>query len=578
MSPLPPELTGARGVARAIATETRFVFGIPGGHMMTVFDALRDEQSHVRTVLVREEALGSVMAEAYGRLTAEPTVVMGQGAWVLGNGSIGIMEAHLGSSPVVILVDATEGGAFAHHGSYQSGSGEYGSYDLLGALRAITKRTFYALTPEQAVQMTQLAFKHATTGEPGPVAVVFHSSALAGQIGREGRAPQVRLGASFRSTRAVPAAVDEVAAAAGAIAASRRPVIVAGSGVRLSRASDQLRDYAEQADIPVATTAAGKGVFPEDHALALGVMGTFGHASANIAVGDADLVLAVGTKLGAGDTAQENPALIDGGRQVLVQVDVEPLNVGWTQQVRHAVIGDAGLVLTALGKSEPRPFGAGRERVEAIRARHGYFEDVPSLPGPGIRGRRVAQLLSRLLPPEASVTCDAGENRLFMLHDFQVRSSGSFLQPNAGGGMGYAVPAGLAARLARPSSPVVAVCGDGGFAMTLHGLMTSVEQGLPLVVVVFNNQALGWVLNGQGDQPFASTFHDFDLAAIASAIGCAARTAENEQELRGALEDALESPASTVVVVRTTLDDKFGDIISPLAGRDAESADPGEDH
>lgn len=240
MKPPPIGWTGAHGVAGVIATETKFVFGIPGGHMMAVFDALRDEQSHVRTVLVREEALGSVMAEAYGRLTAEPTVVMGQGAWVLGNGGIGIMEAHLGSSPVVILVDATEGGAFAHHGSYQSGSGEYGSYDLLGALRAITKRAFYALTPEQAIQMTQLAFKHATTGQPGPVAVVFHSAALTGRIGQEDRAPQVRVETSYRSTRAVPPPAEEVAAAAVAIAAARRPVIVAGSGVRLSRASDQL--------------------------------------------------------------------------------------------------------------------------------------------------------------------------------------------------------------------------------------------------------------------------------------------------------------------------------------------------
>src|ERR1019366_4895459 len=106
----------------------------------------------------------------------------------------------------------------------------------------------------------------------------------------------------------------------------------------------------------------------------------------------------------------------------------------------------------------------------------------------------VAQLLSHLLPAETIVTCDAGENRLFMLHDYQARSAGSLLQPSGGGGMGYAVPAAMAARLAAPSRPVFAVCGDGGFAMSLHGLMTSVEQDLPVVVVVLNNQALGWVL------------------------------------------------------------------------------------
>jgi acetolactate synthase-1/2/3 large subunit len=145
---------------------------------------------------------------------------------------------------------------------------------------------------------------------------VFHSASLTGQMGEAGGVPRPHLDRSFRSTRYLAADTGELAAATAAISRAARPVIVAGSGIRLSRAYDQLRDFAARADIPVATTAAGKGVFPEDHELALGVMGTFGHASANAGVGDADLVIAIGTKLGATDTAQEHPKLIDGDRQV----------------------------------------------------------------------------------------------------------------------------------------------------------------------------------------------------------------------------------------------------------------------
>ena len=160
------DITGAAGVARIIASlEEPVVLGIPGGHMMSVFDALWSHQDGVRTLLLREESLATVMAEAIGRLTSQPAVVMGQGAWVLGNAGIGIMEAHTGSSPMLILIDATEGGSFSHHGPYQSGYGDYGAYDIVNGLRAITKRVFVALDPVQAIQMTQLAVKHAVAGQ-----------------------------------------------------------------------------------------------------------------------------------------------------------------------------------------------------------------------------------------------------------------------------------------------------------------------------------------------------------------------------------------------------------------------------
>ena len=138
--------------------------------------------------------------------------------------------------------------------------------------------------------------------------------------------------------------------------------------------------------------------------------------------------------------------------------------------------------------------------------------------------------------------------------------------------MGYAIPAAMAAALIG-NRPAYAVCGDGGFAMTLHGLMSAVENQLRITVVVFNNRALGWVLHGQGNKPFASTFADFDLAGIAAAIGCAASTVTNENDLRNALKESIDNPGTTVIVARTSLEDSFLDVASSLSGRHAESVD-----
>jgi acetolactate synthase-1/2/3 large subunit len=184
----------------------------------------------------------------------------------------------------------------------------------------------------------------------------------------------------------------------------------------------------------------------------------------------------------------------------------------------------------------------------------------------------VVQVLTEEVPPDSVMTCDAGENRLFMLHDFVVGPGGTLLQPNGGGGMGYAIPAALAAALAG-DRPVYAVCGDGGFAMTMHGLMSAVENQLRITVVVLNNRALGWVLHGQGEKPFASQFADFDLAGIAAAIGCAATTVSSENELRQALKEAAANPGVSVIVARTSLEDTFLDVASPLSGRHVESVD-----
>lgn len=558
------ELTGAQAVARVISQQDQpVVLGIPGGYTGYIYDALYSLQDEVNTLLVRQESIATVMAEAQGRLTGRPAFVIAQGAWVLGNGSIGVMEAHLGSSPMVILIDATDGGDFSHHGPYQGGMGSYGSYDLPTAMKAITKQTFVALSPIQALQMTQLAIKHATTGEPGPVAVIFTAPSLTDSITPQSKPPAFP-DRTYASVAAPVASDTAIEAAAALISGAASPVIIAGNGVRVAQAESVLEDFAQSLQIPVATTPAGKGVFAEDHVLATGVIGGFGHAAANKAVGEADMILALGTKLGASDSANANPSLIDPNRQKIAHIDVEPLNLAWTFPSDAPVQGDLADALPRLQARLGEYEGNGEARARAAKEGTDYYARPFNSSRGQVSGRDVVRTLSESLPPDSILTCDAGENRLFMLRDFQSKSGGTVLQPNGGGGMGYAVPAAMAAALNYKGRTAVAVCGDGGYAMSLHAIMSAIELGLNIIVIVLDNGVLGWVYNGQGDRRIACEFQDFDYASIAASMGCMASCVDDLSDFEDALSSARQHSGVSVIVAKTTTDDRYQDILARI--------------
>lgn len=549
------------------------IFGMPGGNAGQIYNALYDQKSTIRTVLVREEPKAGVMAEVYGRLTGKPGVALAQGAFLAG-ATMGAIEGHLSSSPMLLLGDLSDHAPFSQHGPYQSGAGEYGAWDAKGLFSAITKQTFVALNPAHAVQCTQLAIKHALTGERGPVAVLYHSQALRGRVGPDTNPP---LYSTETYLPGPPATADGAAVeqAARLLAEAARPVIVAGNGVRVSQAYAELTALAERLGAPVATTAGGKGTFAETHDLALGTCGNFGAPLANAVLGAADVVLVVGSKLGVTDTVYGNPKLLDPRRQTLIQIDVEPKNASWTIPAEIPLIGDAKAVLTQLsaaltGRIAKDKFDAATAQVRSARQQYGFFNPLeftssvtPILP------QRVIKELHNAVANDAIVACDAGENRIFMTHFFQTKGQGTFLQPAGVGGMGYAMPAALAAKLLYPQRQVIAVSGDGGFAIGMNGLMTALEENIPIVSVVFNNNALGWVKHGQGERNIACDFLNFDHATIARAMGCHGIRVEDPRQLAPALQEALHNDKPTVVDVHTSLSESFVKVTSPLVGERA---------
>lgn len=543
------------------------VFGMPGGNTVwSLFDALVDNRDRIRTVSVREESIATIMAEVAGRLTGRPAVASGQGAFLLTSAGVEILEGLLTGSPMLVLSEFSDRAPFTHHAPYQAGLGGYGNWDARATIAGYTKQVLVAHQPVEAVQITQLAIKHSLLGQPGPVAVLYHSLALEGRVGPKAT-PRLYSTGPYLPAEGFSPSPALIASAIELLARAERPVILAGNGARLAR--EELRHLAERLGAPVATSPSGKGVFPETHPLALGLYGTFGLEAANAVVAEADFVLAVGTKLSPSDTANENPALLDPERQTFVQIDVEPRNASWTFPCDLVLVGDAAWVLQQLDAAADEIRLPEFDGVRRVAQAHGHFRsfEVPesgSSASPLVPQRIVAEL-TRAVPNGAVVTADAGENRLFLMHHFRTKDAVDLLQPAGTGGMGYAIPAALAAKAIHPDRPAVAVCGDGGFAMTMNGLMTAVEERLPIEVVVLNNAALGWVLHGQGTRVNASKFGQFDHAAVARALGCDGVRVERADEFPAALDRGLAAKRPFVIDVATSLDYSFQSIRSNLA-------------
>jgi len=573
---LPDEIDVPHAIVRVLEEAgIQFVFGMPGGDTGRIFDALHDSKA-IQTVLVRHEQVGSIMAEMYGRLTGKPGVVMGQGIFLACNALFGTLEAVKGASPMLLLGDFTDMAPFMHHSPYQSGTGEHGNHDLRNLLSSATKYTAAVSEPKQAVQTIQLAIKHATTGTPGPVAVVFSSRSLGGTV-KTRRPPRVHETTRHLAYGTAKPAASDVTQVADAILAASSPVIIAGNGVHAARAWTELAELADLMAIPVATTATGKSAMAEIHPQALGVFGNWGQAVANEVVSNADAVLVVGSRLAPTDTCFENPELLDADRQVFLQIDVEPLNVSRHYPVKGAIVADARDALAALlAELKPRVTtarrDAGRRRtahLAELKTLHRFFaepeqraEDVP------LRPERVITELGRRLGERALVTMDAGANRLYMTHYFQSRGPGIVYQPSSIGGMGYALPAAMAAKLASPERDCVAVCGDGGFAMTMNALFTAAQYRIPVVTVVLNNSVLGWVKDGQrrrGNRFIASELGRNDYARIAQAMGCVGIRVESVKDLVGELGRVNGAKEPIVLDVVTTEDAPFWQVQSPFA-------------
>ena len=533
-----------------------YVFGIPGGGTGQIFQLLYGREDRIKVILARHEQSAAIMADAYGRAAGKPAVVMGQGLFIGSNAAFGIMEAMLSSSPMLVLTDTSDGGA-AQRPANQSGAGEYGSIDLPNIFKSMSKYTALAASPKEAVLATQTAIKHAVSGRPGPASVVMRSAAIAGEVDLEAP-PFIHHAAGFLNTAKPESAPADVARVVQILAESRRPVLVAGNGVHVAGAHNQLRELAELWGMPVATSYKGKSAIAETHPLSVGMVGTYGQAAANRIVGEADTVIVVGALLRSQETVRERPDIFDPRRQRVVQIDIDERNAGWSFPVEAGLIGDAGSILNQLvaaSQDAAQSGAAARQEwtgaLAARKAAMGFYAD-PEMgrDSSPVTPQRLVSVLQANSDPATVYALDAGNNRTWMAHLYQAQQPATFYCPGGTAGMGWALPAAVGLKLVYPDRPVTAVTGDGGYMMTVNALSTAMQYDLPIVCVVFNDNALGMVLDHQPrGQEIASEFYPTDNAAVARGFGAFGVHIEDSRDLPDALRAAQESGRPAVVDV-----------------------------
>lgn len=536
-------MNAAEAIVRMlIESGVRHVFGLPGDTSMDLYDALYQHRSELTHVLTRDERSASFMADAYGRVSGRLAVVespSGGGATYV---VPGIAEAQ-GSSTA--LLSFTTDVPIA-----EEGRNVLTELDQESLFRPVTKWSTRIKTAESAPEVLRRAIRTATSGRPGAVAVSLPADVLKGDVDETMvyGLPDLIDVPSYR-TRPDP---EQISRAAALIDQASRPVIVAGGGVRISGAWNELTVLAEACNIPVGTSINGKGSVPETSPVSLGVVGGNGaRPYANEIVASADLVIFIGTRTDSVTTLDWSLPAPDGPR--MIHIDVDPWQPGNTYRAEVGVVGDAQLALRDLLEAVDVSTPLIRERrgwLEEIgRLKHAYFEEAAvraaSTSRP-IKPQRVLAALRQLLDPETVIVADPGTPTPFLSAEYPLQQAGRWtVIPRAHGGLGYAIPAVVGAYYAAAGRRVVGMCGDGSFGMSAGELETISRLGLPITLIQFNNAAFGWIKELQhlyhGDRFLSVDFNAVDYAMIARGFGLEAIQVSDPEQVEPALQRALDS-------------------------------------
>ena len=537
--PVPASIAIARALIDGGVTH---VYGIPGGYTIKIFEALRDTDG-IDAVLAPSEQIAACMADMHGRLTGRPAVLSGQGAFIAGTGSFGIMEAYLSGTPMVIITEMTDHG-LPQHNATQSITGDYESVDLPAILRAMTKFTTVATTPNEAVHGVQLALHHALSGRPGPAAVIGRLDAFYGTAdpaGRPSYAHTIRVH-DRAPTRPTPGVI---AAVASRLRDAKRPVIVAGNGTH--GCYDGLDALARRAATPVVTTQKARGVLADVHPWAGGMLGPFGSPVAYGLLRQADMVLVLGSRLNPADTMMESPDIFSVDRQNIVQVDCVAEHLGRAIPVTTGIVADMHEFLDALLPE----IGVDEDVVdrrwallEALRS-SGDDEAELAVSSSPMRPQRVVGVLNDLLGERHRLVLDAGNNRIFHYRYLKLPAPGRLHMCGGHLGMGWGPSAAIGAALLRPDDRVLSIVGDGGMQMALPALAFAAAHRLAITFIVMNNGVLGNVLDAQKAGRYAVDLPSIDYTAVAQAFGLSARRVDNDTALDEAVRfaDHLDGPA-----------------------------------
>ena len=522
-----PLMTGGQALARSLYREgVRVIFGLPGVQIYHAVDALYD-QPDIRFITVRHEQATSYMADGFSRAGGGIGVAMMVPGPGLLNASAGISTAYSASSPILVVCGQIERDLIG---------GDRGMLhevnDQLDFLGPITKHARRILDPAEIPEAVHESFYYLKTGRPRPVEIEIPPETLA----QEGDVDLLEPA----DLRRPAASTESVAEGARIINEAMRPLIWAGGGVIASGASEVLQKVAEHLQVPVITTAEGKGAISDRHPLALGALRLRNDPVAKEPP-NFDVILAVGTRLAF-------PAWLNG--QKVVQIDIDEAEVGRNYADTHKIVGDARLTLEAMhsqltSMAPPRPNAAAE--TAALRKRRSETALRVEPQDSYLAAVRAA------MPDDGILISGMTQMGYYARGFYPTYQPKSFITSSYSGNLGYAFPTALGAKVAQPDKAVVALSGDGGFMFNSQELSTAVQYGINAVVVVFNDNAYGNVLRDQVNRFNGRTLgvdlHNPDFMKLCEAYGARGMRAEGPEQLEGAIKDAISGERPTLIEV-----------------------------
>ena len=528
-------LNGSQIVCESLLREgVEVIFGLPGGAILPLYQTL-PEYPQLRHILVRHEQGAAHAADGYGRVTGKPGVAWATSGPGATNLVTGIATAQMDSVPMVIVTGQVSRASI--------GSDAFQETDTTGITLPITKHNYLVMNAADIPRAIKEAFHIASTGRPGPVLVDIPKDVFLEEAEFE-YPDEVDLPGYNPTLEGHPAQIKR---AAKLIAEAQRPVILAGHGIIISQAYDEVRELAEKAQVPVITTLLGIGSFPDDHLLCVGMPGMHGMAYASLAIEEADLLIALGMRFDDRITGKTAAFAINSKK---IHVEIDPSEIGKNVNVDVPIVGDLKLVLRELNRRvKPATHVEWVQRIEDLKRDHPSMlvRDTDKL-----IPQYVVKELSDATNGDAIVVTGVGQHQMWAAQHYTYRHPRSLITSGGSGAMGYEVPGAMGAQVGRPDKVVWSVAGDGGFQMTMAELATLVENNIPVKFAIINNSFLGMVRQWQEffyHKSYVATgySHNPDFVKLAEAFGMLGIRVTDKTQVRSAIMQAMEYDGPALV-------------------------------
>jgi len=546
MSTNPEQITGAQSLIRSLEyAGADVVFGIPGGAILPAYDPLMDS-TKVRHILVRHEQAAGHAAEGYAAATGRVGVCMATSGPGATNLVTPIADAYMDSVPMVAITGQVPSSAI--------GTDAFQEADIRGITMPITKHNYLVTDPAEIPRAVAEAFHVASTGRPGPVLVDVSKDALQAMTSFDWPT-DISLPGYHPVTKPHSKQIRE---AARMIVDAKRPVLYVGGGVIRANGSAQLRQLAELTGIPVVTTLMARGVFPDSHALNLGMPGMHGTVAAVGALQKSDLLITLGARFDDRVTGKLSSFAPDAA---VIHADIDPAEISKNRTADVPIVGDAAEVMTELIAAIGEEYAAGRVGDYAgwWSTLNRWRDTYPlgyDLPDDGtLSPQYVIERLGVISGPESVYASGVGQHQMWGAQFIKYENPRTWLNSGGLGTMGYAVPAAMGAKVGLPDTTVWAIDGDGCFQMTNQELATCAINDIPIKVALINNSSLGMVRQWQTlfyNQRYSETdLHSHripDFVKLADAYGCYGLRCESPQEVDAVIEKAMSINDAPVVI------------------------------